>query len=349
MGKILDLFADLFFPINISFWIWRWAIYEKSRQIGLLPMSGWERWVIVLAVSIVLSAIVKYTYDEECFWGSIAAGFAPIGFMLLLFGDSTVSWIVLKIILTLMASFVFIQVSRIIYGKSIGRCYKELGTIIKWLMGKLFRIGVFAFSIASIILVVADVKTTVVRSYIKQGGVAKNITVVEDKIFSSNTGVLEKLKKENWYKASLAEKEEACYELMQLYMIYFTGTIDEDTRMIVGNDFKDEVLGYYEHSKNYVLIDRQYIEDNGSYEYCLNCVAHETYHWLEFEVLDYGKEKDLRNLVPGGHLNRYKYEFENYVPVEKDREAYYKQLCEKDAFDFADRVTPQVLKLIESI
>lgn len=346
---ILNVYLQIGFPVTMSFCIWRLAIYEKSSQVGLLQISGWKSWLIALFVSIVVSIIVKLAYDGEYLWGSVAASFTPVGLMLILFGDRWASAIVLEIILGLMTGFAVIQVSRIAYGKSKGKRYKKFGMVMKWLMGKLFRIGAITFSIASVILVLADVKSTLIRNYVKQEGVAKDITIVDDKVFSSNACVLKKLKRENWYKASLTEREQACYELMQLYMLFFTGTIDEETRMMAGNDFQDEVFGYYCRNKNYVLIDRQHMADDESYVQCLNCVAHETYHWFQHEILEYGKEADIRDIIPDGHLSKYSYEFKNYISVEMDVEAYQKQLSEMDAYDFADWITPQLLKLIWSI
>ena len=114
-----------------------------------------------------------------------------------------------------------------------------------------------------------------------------------------------------------------------------------------GNIADECMLGYYSDGIREIVINVDVLESEGAWE-ALETVCHEAYHSYEYRMVDLycNADDDLKGLSVFEAAAVYADELSDYSDSTVDYDAYYSQLCESDAREYASETVGEYYLLL---
>jgi len=108
--------------------------------------------------------------------------------------------------------------------------------------------------------------------------------------------------------------------------------------------------GYYRDSTHEIVISTDHLL-YGDVEELLDTVCHEAYHCYEHRLVEVygGAEERLKSLRIFKNTDSYMQEFNNYINGKEDYSAYYSQICEQDAREYAENAVAEYYEYIDAV
>ena len=159
----------------------------------------------------------------------------------------------------------------------------------------------------------------------------------EGETIEKNITMLVLLDEDKWYSLSLDHKLSVLQTVANIERCSLR--IPHELNVKAEN-LDGDLQGYYSDGEHKVVVNMDSLLYDPPYD-LVNAVAHESYHSLEYRLIDAYNEAsdDLKSLGIYEDAKTYKEEFDNYDDGEEDFLWYYCQQCEEDARDHAEYAT----------
>lgn len=310
---------------NIAFWLNDWKKYFVWFGVYFL-------------VNLLIVRILKINNTCLAYFFSVST---PYGLLILVFYAGIERVLVVSGVITMV--YCVIQIIFLAAGKR-GRRFKNIRKTMRRVVHyTVLCVCVMIFLSAAFVCIKETVSSAIKWNI--QKSYYKGVMPVTEHIFSNNKSVLKKFTNESWQRLSIREKEQACLELAQLEALYMVGHVDKELTYYICEDYSPGAGGFYSSDPKRIVADAKYIYDR---DYVIKTVCHEMYHYLQHEIIVNGKDVDINDLVTEEALEKYRYEFKNYIDIDCDYESYKEQKVEVDARKYAEKTSEIYINFIEN-
>lgn len=166
----------------------------------------------------------------------------------------------------------------------------------------------------------------------------------EEQTIENNMETLSLLYGEFWDKLSADEK----LALLQTVADIEQNYLGLPYRLNVGvEELSGGLSGCYSDVDHSITVNRDHLLYDSA-KSLINTIAHESYHSLQFRILDVyeNASEESKSLIIFSPAVKYKDEFSNYIEGDEDYEAYYSQQCEADARNYARNETTRYFESV---
>ena len=142
------------------------------------------------------------------------------------------------------------------------------------------------------------------------------------------------LQEENWRSLNEKERLRTLQMIADIEVSYF-GMMDKLT-VCTGKEFPNSTYGEYDDRKKEIRVNEKVLY-HGTMDDLLTIICHEVFHAYSHKLIELyeNTEEEWRSLIVFDKVEDYIKEFKNYEDGESDFMAYYNQVCEQEARNYA--------------
>lgn len=142
------------------------------------------------------------------------------------------------------------------------------------------------------------------------------------------------LQEENWRSLNEKERLRTLQIIADIEVSYFG--ITDNLTVCIGKEFPNSTYGDYDDRKKEIRVNEKVLY-HGTIDDLLTIICHEVFHAYSYRLIELyeNTEEEWRSLIVFDKVEDYRKEFENYEDGESDFMAYYNQVCEQEARNYA--------------
>lgn len=177
--------------------------------------------------------------------------------------------------------------------------------------------------------------------------VAKNDIQETDQAMEVSLETLLCLQPERWSDLTAQERKDVLQTIADIEA-WCLGLPNELTVCI--EDLPKGTMGRYRDASHEIVVDTEHFLYS-DVEEILEIICHEVYHCYEYRLIEVygGAEERLKSLRIFKSVDSYIREFNNYSDGEEDYSAYYNQVCEQDAREYAESAVAEYYEYLAAV